>query len=281
MTDRLRTNRIVGAVMLCIDVAVVAFSGFLLWAPWGAGYPILCAVIGMVSLPLMIMVSVSLIEDMTALLDHDGIEQVRLCYGGTLLRRVRINWSGIEEFSQKNLLYRFKTGESEVRVSIVLFNSGDEFVRFIEARLPPEKLAPPFPQRLLPSKKIVCGTWICVLAAFLGGAALLFDGQGLTGYPHAWIWGGAMIIASLAWSSRVIESSSVILDRDGVEQVKVFRGGRFFARHRVEWNSAEQMRPFISTCKFRNANVYVRVDASYFDDDAMVADFVNKHMRSS
>ncbi|URL57548.1 hypothetical protein IM816_13065 [Luteibacter flocculans] len=271
---------IVGVALLLIAGVVITFSGFLLWAPLGAGYPILCFVIGAFSLPMMVMASISIIEDMTFVIDPCGIEQIRLFRRGSFLKRGRIAWDDVEKFSQKNLLYRFKSADFEVRVNIALFNNGEEFVRYVESHLPPDKLKVPLPQCLRPSKKIVIGTWFCVLGVLLGGIALSSYGKSLTGHPHAWVWGSAMIIASFIWFGRAIESSSVVLDRNGLEQIKIVHGGRFFARHRIEWKDAQKMPPFLSTCKFRNADVCIRVDASYFDDNETVSDFLDEHMRS-
>jgi len=234
--------------------------------------------LGVSAVAFTLMVVSTIFEGQSAILDRDGIEQTRFFYDGKFFVRGRVSWGDIVLFRQRHLNYRFKGEKFEASLNIASFNDEKEFVAFVQAHLPVETLAASLPRRLRPSKPNVVGRWVCLISTFLGGLWLIIDVRAhLSGIP-VHIWGYALMAGSIAWAKRLIECSSVRLDAQGLEQLKVFDRGKCFVGRRLAWEEVVAASPFLTSCKFSGADFYIRVDASYFVENEEVVFFADRHL---
>jgi hypothetical protein len=234
--------------------------------------------IGAVGVAFAVKCVIAIIEDLSVLLDRRGIEKLRFLHAGKFLVRKRLAWNDIEGFTQRELTYRFKSAEFKLRLNIASFTNETEFIEFMQANLPAETIAASLSNTLAPSRRNIMGRWIGVLLVLTGGLWLLIDGNA-SGFGAALhILGGVLAAASLAWAVRVLESGSVRLDTQGLEQLKVLDQREFFVRRRMAWEDVLKASTFLATCKFECSDFYIRVDASYFAENEEVAFFANRHL---
>lgn len=278
MKNVLKPNRAIVLAQLCVFIAMGGVGVLLVRTSFTHAFLVAQFLIGAVGVAFAVRCVIAIIEDLSVLLDRSGIEKLRFLYAGEFLVRKRLGWNDIEGFTQRGLTYRFKSAEFEVRLNIASFTNETEFTEFVQANLPAETIAASFSNTLAPSKRNVMGRWVGVLLVLTGGLWLLIGGNasGIGAVSH--ILGGALTAASLAWAVRVLESGSVRMNTQGLEQLKVLDRREFFVRRRMAWEDVLKASTFLSTCKFECSDFYIRVDSSYFAENEEVAFFANRHL---
>lgn len=278
MKDVLRPNRAIGLAQLCVFIAMGGVGVLLVRTSFTHAFLVAQFLIGAIGIAFAVRCVIAIIEDLSVLLDRNGIEKLRLLHAGKFLVRKRLAWNDIEGFTQRGMNYRFKSAELEVRLNIASFTNETEFTEFVQANLPAETIAASFSNTLAPNKRNVMGRWVGVVLVLTGGLWLLIDGNasGFGAVSH--ILGGTLMAASIAWGIRVLESGSVRLDTQGLEQLKVLDRRNFFVRRRIAWGDVLKASTFWATCRFECSDFYIRVDASYFEENEEVAQFANRHL---
>ncbi|MET0936860.1 MAG: hypothetical protein ABWX83_12770 [Luteibacter sp.] len=90
---------------------------------------------------------------------------------------------------------------------------------------------------------------------------------------------GLLIIAIfLPVARRVVESFSVRLYEDRIEQLRIFLAGRVFVRLRLEWRLVETIEVSGRTCFLAGGGVEVRVDFSVFWRPVLVGEYIDAQM---
>jgi len=76
----------------------------------------------------------------------------------------------------------------------------------------------------------------------------------------------------------VIEDSSVLLDRSGIEKLRLLDAGEFFVRKRLAWNDIEGYTQRGLTYRFKSAEFEVRLNIASFTNEAEFTDFVQANL---
>lgn len=277
MKASLRPSILAAVSVLCICSGIVVAVACL-WRSIFHEFNPLIFLFGVAGLNTLTPMAVMGFEDMFTTIDRNGIGQLRIFRGGRFWVRSFLAWDSVKTVSMKKLLFLLEGDGLKVRVSLAFFSNMDEVIEFIEARLPIGDVEETFEVPMTPVRADFVSRWIHVLAIAVIGGWLIGNGEVLNDYVDTRLCGYLLILTSLLWAGRVMESSSVCLDAHGLGQRKVFYRGQFFARHRLAWQDVIKIKPLRKSLRFASRDICIRVDADYFADPYKVANFADAHL---
>jgi hypothetical protein len=280
MTDQIKPSKLVGIGLIGVICAIGFVATICIWVGLEDGFLAVQFSLGTCFMALALAMISTTIEDLSTTIDLRGIDQIKIVSSGRFLIRRHLKWSEVKEFKQSGLTCRLKGDGVCIRLNLASFTNGDEVLVFMESHLPSGRMIESFDRYMVPSKINIAVRWVGVLLTFASGVSVAVFEQTWMAEANARLWGCLIAVASLPWAARVLESGSIFLDDQGIEQTKLFHKGNFFARHRLAWRDMVKISPWLATCKFRGKNLSIRVDASYFSDRDKVALFVNAHLPS-
>lgn len=235
---------------------------------------------GSVAIMFAIVCVAAIIEGLSARVSQDGIEQTRIFYRGKFFVRGNLAWNRVHSFSYRRLTYRIKSEEFEARLNVTSFSDGSELVDLLERNLPEATVLASLRSVLRPSRPNVIGRWICVITTFIAGIWLATEVPWHAIKVPIQVLGMLLVPASLVWAKRVLECSSVYMDAQGMDQLKIFDRGQFFVNRRLAWINVSKTSSFLATYRIESDNLCIRVDSTYFSENEEVAMFVERHLPS-
>lgn len=214
-----------------------------------------------------------IVEAATVRLDERGMTQLTLFRSGRVWRRSGLAWRDVLTIDPRGPLCRFRTGVVDLCVDASYFPEPNRIIRFISNQLP-EHL-----QIRIDSDAVVGPIEVGKATTLVGTGGLILSLAGAlwiipaSDYQPvglvAGLSGGAMVLACLL---RAVQSFSTRLDDTGVEQLKIFSGGRFLIRSRLSWDEVVSVSSHGMATVLRGKDVCIRVDYAVFwhpDDVSM------------
>lgn len=278
MKKELRVSRPVAAAQILAFCALGYVGAILIRAGLGSELFVTYIVGGSLAIVFAIICVTAIIEALSTRVNQDGVEQTRFFYRGKFLVRGHLAWDEVKICSHRRLTYRLKSEKFEARLNVTAFSDSNELVDFLQENLTEATISASLTSALAPIRPNVIGRWVCVVTTFLAGLWLAVEVRVNQVDIPMHVLGMLLGTASAIWARRVLECSSVRMDAQGLDQLKVFDRGEFFVNRRLEWINVTKASTFLATYKLESYDLCIRVDASYFVENEDVALFVDRHL---